>query len=196
MLHLDFTDFSLIEHLTLPDLAGCPRASISETAAIVMSDFCEVTQCYREEIKLQGDGATMQFDLIPPQQDAIVIGIFSVKIGSKDYLPGDYDSHSPGTINFLEAPKEEVTIMVILKPRLNAKTAPESILSRWADTIAKGVRYKLMGMPGKTWSDPQLAGYYLQQFERESLRISTDIRNQFSVVRTGRAKRNQSFFGI
>jgi hypothetical protein len=194
MLHLDFTDFSLIEHLTMPELTGCTRASISETAAIVLSDFCESTQCYREEIKLQSNGSVTQFDLISPHDESIIIGIFSVKIGSNELLPGDYDSHSPSTIQFIESPKEEITIVVILKTTVNAMAAPSSIVNRWADTISRGVRYRLMAQPQKPWSNPQMAGYYRQEYDADALRISGDIRNQFSVVRKGRAKRNQSFY--
>lgn len=196
MLHLDFTDFSLIEHLTMPELAGCTRASISETSAIVLSDFCESTQCYREEIKLQSDGITQQFDLVSPHDESIIIGIFSVRVGDKDLLAGDYDSHSPSTIHFIEAPKEDITIVVILKTTVNAMAAPSSIVNRWADTISKGVRYRLMSQAQKPWSNPQMAGYYRQEYDSDTLRISTDIRNQFSVVRAGRAKRNQSFYGV
>lgn len=194
MLHLDFTDFSLIEHLSLPELDGCTRATISETAALVLADFCETTQCYREEIKLHSDGSTTQFDLVSPQDESIIVGIFSVKIGDKELLPGDYDSHGPGTIVFNEPPKEEIIIMVILKTTYNAMAAPSSILNRWADTISKGVKFRLMAQMQKPWSNPQMASYYRQEFDSDSLRVSTDIRNQFSVVRKGRAKRNQSFY--
>jgi hypothetical protein len=40
MLHLNFTDFSLIEQLVSPDVPGCPRASISDMSALVVSEFC------------------------------------------------------------------------------------------------------------------------------------------------------------
>lgn len=196
MLHLDFTDFSLIEQLTLPDLSGCPRASISETAAIVVSEFCEVTQCYREEIKLEADGKTSSFELVSPQSDSMVIGVYSASDKKRDYLPGDYTAHSPSVMEFPEPLSEDLKVIVILKPIANAKTVPSSIIQRWADAIAKGVRYRLMAIPEKPWSNPSLASYYRNEFDADTLKISADVVNQFSVVRKGRARRNQSFYGV
>jgi hypothetical protein len=196
MLHLNFTDFSLIEQLVSPDVPGCPRASISDMSALVVSEFCEVTQCYREEVKLEADGQTLDFELISPQADALVVGIFSARDDHTDFLPGDYAAHSSELLRFSKAPKNDVTVMLVLKPTLNAKTAPADIINRWADTIASGVRFRLMAMPGKPWSNPQLASYYRNEFDADTLKISADVVNQFSVVRTGRAKRNQSFFGV
>lgn len=194
MLHLNFTDFSLIEQLTMPDLSGCPRASISDMAALVVSEFCEVTQCYREEIKLEADGKTTDFELVSPQANAMVVGVFSANDKDTDFLPGDYTAHSPGVIQFPTAPTSDINVIAILKPQVNAKTVPASILHRWADTIAKGVRYRLMAMPEKPWSNPQMASYYRGEFDRDALKISADVVNQFSIVRKGRAKRNHSFY--
>lgn len=196
MLHLNFTDFSLFEQLVMPDVVGCPRASISEMAAKVVSEFCEVTQCYREEIELEADGNTVDFELVSPQMDASVIGIYSAVSNNKELLPGDYTAHSSDVVRFSAAPDNNVTLMLILKPNINAKSAPSGIINRWADTIASGVRYRLMAMPDKPWTDPQLASFYHKSFQTDSLRISADVVNQFSVVRTGRAKRNQSFYGV
>jgi hypothetical protein len=196
MLHLNFTDFSLIEQLVLPDVVGCPRASISDIAATVVSEFCEVTQCYREEVEIEGDGQTVDFELIPPQPDALVIGIYSAKSGKEDLLPGDYSAHSSDVVRFKSPPKGIITLIVILKPMINATNAPSGIINRWADTIASGVRYRLMAMPEKPWTNPQLASFHHRKFETDALKISADVVNQFSVVRTGRAKSNHSFFGV
>ena len=196
MLHLNFTDFSLIEQLVLPDVPGCPRASVSDMAALVVSGFCEVTQCYREEIKLEADGNLVDFELVSPQAEAVVIGVFSVKDKFRDFLPGDYAAHSSNIITFSSPPSNDMAAIVILKTKVNAKSVPSSIIQRWADVIAKGVRYRLMAMPEKPWSNPSLASYYRNEFDADTLRISADVVNQFSVVRKGRAKRNHSFYGV
>ena len=196
MLHLNFTDFSLIEQLVLPDVPGCPRASISDMTALVVSEFCEVTQCYREEIELEADGHALDFELISPHSDAVVIGVFSACDKHTDFLPGDYTAHSSELVRFNVAPKINVTVILILKPTVNSKAVPADIINRWADTIANGVRYRLMAIPEKPWSNPQLASHYRNEFDTNALKISADVVNQFSVVRKGRAKRNHSFYGV
>lgn len=196
MLHQDFTDFSLIEQLCLPELAGCPRASIREIAAIAFSEFCEQTHCYREIIELDTDGSDTTYDLVSPYQDTIIIGVFSVSKDGKDLKPTDYESHSPSTMTFPGINAGKVIITVLLKPVITLQIVPSSILSRWADSISNGVKYRLMILPEKPWSNSQMASYYRNEFESSMLEIASDIRNQFSVSRVGRSSSRHSFYGI
>lgn len=196
MLHLDFSDFSLVEQLAQPELTGCPRMTISENSALVFSQFCERTQCYRELVDFNAVSTVSEYDLVPPHSGAIVVGIQDVHCSGSRLRPGDYFADAPSRISFASPQSGAVRVVVILKPLPTAQAAPAELLTRWVETIAEGVKARLMLMPEKPWSNPQLGAYYQDNYDRSSLRIATDVRNEFSVSRVGRVPFTRSVYGI
>ena len=196
MQHLDFSDFSLVQQLAQPELSGCPRATITETAALVFSQFCEATHCFREHIDLTVTADVADYDLVSPHPDTLVVGVQMVQLNNSLQLPGNYIADAPGRITFTDGQSGNCRATVLLKPMPTAQAAPAELLNRWAETIASGVKRKLMLMPEKPWSNPQMAGYYQDEYERDCLRIAADVRNQFSVSRTGRAEYSRSVYGV
>ena len=196
MLHLDFSDFSLIEYLALPELPGCPRATIRETAALVFADFCGITQCFKERLEMIIETDVSEYDLVSPHDQTMVIGVAAVDVGGRPLIPGDYTADSPSRIVFAAGIAGVAKITLILKSTLDAVSAPADILNRWAEVIAHGVKFRLLLMPDKPWSNPQLAGHYRSEYDRECSRVASDVRNEFSVSRHGRAGFTYSVYGV
>lgn len=68
-------------------------------------------------------------------------------------------------INVVPKPTEAVTdalagIVLICSPLNNSTTVPTIIYEKWLEEIAAGAKARLMAMPTKEWSNPELAGYY------------------------------------
>ncbi|MFL0806757.1 MAG: hypothetical protein K6L60_05670 [Oceanobacter sp.] len=182
-LHIDFTDFGKIVRDVRLELPGVLDASILDMCALVMADFCEETQAYRESITLNAGVAA--FDLVPPHSDAIVIGIASIELDGQLVEPGGYRQSSPDLIEFADVLKSDATAIVVLKPEDDTDRAPKSILERWRQVIGLGVKSRFMLQPSLSWSNPSLGLQYRREYLHRVSAAAADVRNEFSVTRRG-----------
>jgi hypothetical protein len=60
---------------------------------------------------------------------------------------------------------DALVVTVVLKPALTATEVPERMFSDWHDVWASGIKARMMVMPGKSWSQPQLGLMYGQRYE-------------------------------
>lgn len=195
MQHLDFTDFSSIESLMLPELPGCPRATMRDAAMRAFAMLCEDTRCFKEEIAFEVT-ADRDYDMVSPHNDTVIIGWETVKVDGAEMLPGDYEATGPNRITFNNDVQGKCRVLLLLKPLFSAQAVPSDILLRWGDVVAAAAKANLMLMPETPWSNPPLGQYYQQAYNRDSLRIAGDVRNQFSIDRTGRTTYKRSVYGI
>lgn len=192
MIHQDFTDFSQVVQLAQPELAYCPRATIFEAAAMAFMALCEKTQCYKEVIEF--DASNGELDLISPHEGAQVAGVDKILIDDKELMRGEYEAHSLTHIVFEKGKSGKV--VVNMKPTYDAQTAPASIINAYAETIANGTKGRLMLSLKMPWADPSMGQYYQGLFEVQCLRISADVRNSYSITRSGRAPYQRSVYGV
>lgn len=198
MIHHSFSDFSSIVVSVLPELPGCIDEIISSHACTVFADFCEKTQAFIEEVEFSVSPGLDRYDFVSPHEGHIVVGIKSLTVDGSKLEPGDYVQHSPSVIELAESVTAEskAKALIILKPRPGCTSVPDSILDRWPDCIAAGVKARLMAMPGNDWSNPQLSGYYASEYKTMWMAAAADVRNEFGVSRKGRAGFTRSVWEV
>lgn len=195
MLHLDFSDFSLIEQLVIPELAGITRATVNENIAMIFSQFCKDSQSFRELLSIPVNVNSSQYDLYSPHDGAVIIGIFHVDHDGVELKKGDYIQRSFSVIELIENPNAgDLKVGVVLKTLPTYQAGPTAIIDRYSDVLASGVKARLMLMPDKPWSNPQLGGYYQDLYDRGLLEANADVRNEFSVTRSNRSPRKPSYY--
>lgn len=189
-----WVDHSLIVDMALPELSGAIKSQSLSLAALVFAEFCNESQCFREWVTVELDGRTDAYTVVTPHADHLVIGLDRVQIDGTDCLPGDYTADSTEEIVFPSGESGTAKLLVILKPKSSATNAPEKLLERWSDSLSTGLKARMMLMPEKPWTNPQLGGHYKNEFERSKLQALADVRNEFSVSRRGRSHRSQSYY--
>ena len=61
----------------------------------------------------------------------------------------------------------KLTLVAQVRPRLaDDMQIPAVMLSAYAEVIAAGVKARMMAMPGKEWSNPQMAAYYQERYRK------------------------------
>jgi len=58
-----------------------------------------------------------------------------------------------------------LVVWAYLQPEKTATTLPDVLWNDHEDAISNGARCRLLRLPGRSWSNPELAGYYQREFE-------------------------------
>jgi len=58
-----------------------------------------------------------------------------------------------------------LVVWVYLQPEKTATALPDILWHDYEDAISSGARWRLLRLPGRAWSNPELAGYYQREFE-------------------------------
>ncbi|WP_022667916.1 hypothetical protein [Desulfospira joergensenii] len=158
------------------DVPGCPNPLIKEEVLTAAIEFCRRTWAYTDDINqpvFKGD-ETITVSL--PE------GTWIVGVNHYTYSNGDkvYEVDSSGNIITLEDPIPydfDMVINVALKPLETVSSLPNFLFNDWFQTIAAGAKAKLMIMPGRAWSNPNLAVIHSDVFEDG---VGDAMREQFS----------------
>ena len=57
--------------------------------------------------------------------------------------------------------------LVALTPKRDAIEVPDFLYGDWLEAIAHGARYRLMAIPGKPWTNHDLALFYMREFDKQ-----------------------------
>lgn len=73
-----------------------------------------------------------------------------------------------------------VFMQLVFKPTHTATTFDDVLLHDWVRGVAAGVKAELMVIPGKPWSNPQMATYYRQAFMKEIGEAKVKVSKDYS----------------
>ncbi|BBL74174.1 hypothetical protein [Methylomagnum ishizawai] len=100
--------------------------------------------------------------------------------------PRNYLVPGPGTLALVPIPARDgaalLKVFATLEPTPTAATVPDWLLADYPETIAHGALARLLAVPGKPWSHPQLALWHGRRFQ-------ADIGSYAAVVARGRTCR-------
>lgn len=194
------TTFTDVLNLLLPEVPSCPNVLATQHLQQAARKFCEDSEAWREKlaaINLVAEDVTYT---LTPSYDCEIRRILEVWIRTStdvtDGLDGtlqDYDKYEyepEGSVLTLDdtiEPQAAVTsglvVKVVLVPYVvtdvDSITVQGGIsptfLNYWAETILAYAKYTLMRMPKKAWSNPQLAGLFLNDYNAGVSRAKTEI---------------------
>jgi hypothetical protein len=169
--------------LVIPHLPGCPNASIKTYLALTAREFFEKTYLWQDDIDaiyLAPNQVEYDLDAEAEVEDVLAVVLDKEQLDRTEFRlipferrdetgsPRLYWIHSDRTIRVFPTPDKRATMKVsaVLKPARNATGVEDWIYDTWADTLVNGVISRLAIMPGKEWTDVNLAAMHKALFEQ------------------------------
>jgi hypothetical protein len=171
--------------LITPEIPGCPHATIELNLAATAADFCARTHIWRAPLDL---GTTQVDEAIYPVINTVNVIIESVLwllvdnrtlehtdprlINPEDLTRTGRPTHfwveSDKNIRLFFTPDDVYTLNgeVALKPSRLANGVDSWIYETWADVLVSGAIYRITRVPGKEWSNPEMAGAHKSLYEQ------------------------------
>lgn len=184
----DFYPYVLI------DVPGCPEVVVDTALRSSLIEFCEKSLVVQRDLDpVTVVAGTMDYDLEPPT-DQRVTKLLRVWYKGTELVPKEPDSITkPEVYNRLfsgadtngseprtflqkddttfsiyplpiETSANAITIRAALKPTRSALTFEDVLFEDYAETIANGAKYRLLGMAGKPWMNGPSAAAALSMF--------------------------------
>lgn len=158
-----FTD--MYEHV-LPELPGCPTVLVLPTIVKVVRHFCEQTQAWKldlDAINIRSGVDTYDLDGVPSCAE-IIMPSYVESLGNELDAEDGYTMPNREQITLSDEPQEDevggLVIQVVLRPKTDATETCDDLFCDWHEIWAYGVMERLMRMPDKIWTEPNMANAY------------------------------------
>ena len=172
-------------------------------------EFCKQTRVLRQNVTGTVTAGTLNVTLTPPTDTELIDVVSATLDGNRltrkttsqlDVINPKWRTETGGsdfitlsdTLNdVLVAPLSATTFTSGLvvrgawRPVLGATTLDDRLVSDWSDALLAGAYARLYGIPGQSWSSPQMSDYYQSMFAaktEEATQEATDS-NMKGVVR-------------
>lgn len=181
-----------LPHL-LPELPGCPDALVKQQLLFGIIEFCTETHAWNEiQDPITILDRQNEIDVETPR-DARIVAVKDVWASNRKLRPVTMDqlferipnwqtaeSTEPvyynasvdyRTIRIFPSPigqagqRNTLTMRVAYAPTMSATTFPDELGIKYWDHLQAGAKSRLMMVPGKSWTNLQMAAVYKQQFE-------------------------------
>jgi hypothetical protein len=169
-----------------PEVPGVPAELVSMHARSIAIDFFDTAGIYvadSDPVVLTANVATYDLDA-PANYDVARIqtlwynGVELTPKGEQDFkaLFGQWTTQTGNPTFFLQETQADfrlvpcpdatavatcstVNMRVVLRPSRGSAGIEDWIFDKWVETMAYGIKWRLMAMPAKPFSNPQLATY-------------------------------------
>lgn len=138
-----------------PYVPGCSDLWIEREVLSSAIEFCERSGAYTAIISQSVSKGDVSLVVAVPV-DTDLVAIDKIVVGD---IPTYAVDNEGNTVYFDGAAASDQTwdIYVSLKPLRDAVELPDILHNDWYQTIAAGAKANLMIMPGKPWTNPQMA---------------------------------------
>jgi len=145
------------------DVPGCPNPLIKDEVLEAGIAFCRRTSIYTHDCEVVLSAGDTEVVPVLPENTALV-GVNYINVnGVTDYEP----IVANGRILFNPAVSSNYSALInmALKPTRLATCLPDVLYNDFFQEICSGAKAKLMIMPEKSWSNPQLAMVHSAAFD-------------------------------
>jgi hypothetical protein len=168
-----------------PHLVGCPNETKRTYLASTTADFFARTYLWQDDINaIYLAPNSIEYDLDADGnvevEDVLSVVLDGQQLERVDFRhvpherrtetgdPVKYWLHADQTIRVFPIPDRRTTLSVaaVLKPRRDGTGVEDWIYETWADVLVSGTVAQLAMIPGKDWSDVNLATMHKAIFER------------------------------
>ena len=145
---------------------------------MVCRDFCIKTEAWIEELDpIDVEDGETEYTL-NPKCNAYIHRIIEVRYGTTatddDTIPleaDDYSLSDDSKIILADEPEDDITdglvVTVVLRPIFNDDIdLPDWFLDRYGDTLTAGLKFRLMRMQRKPWTNYEMAQYYEMEYAK------------------------------
>lgn len=168
-----------------PSVPGCPEITIQAYLREAAAQFCEFSEVWRFDIDEDFTSkSTSDYEIDVPTGAALtnILDLYLdgsplVRVSDKHYSaspafglgrPARYALYQEAQVRFYPTPDTKYSFQGIgvLKPSLTSTGVEDFIFETHHQVISAGALAKLMIIPGKEWSNPELASFYSAQFRK------------------------------
>lgn len=152
-----------IVNQVVQDVPEAPLMTIREAVTRMARELCTDADVWVQSDEPVVFGANTDSPAVQAAQGE-PIRIVSLSIGGRDRLQGDgFFQPTPGTIDLDERhATSTISGQLACRPK-KGEMPPPGVVSRWADVIADGARWRLLMLP-QPWRDLEAAAYYQQRY--------------------------------
>jgi len=170
-----------------PYLPGCPEVVIEAHLKEAAADFFARSEIWRFDIDPDFTSAsTKDYELDTPT-NAVLENIYELLLGDQcltrisdrhvnisrfttNGKPVYYAVYQDTSVRFYPTPDKKYTFrgVGVLKPSLSATGVEDWIYETNGRCISYGAISRLAEVPGKEWSNPELASYYRSKFDMDA----------------------------
>jgi len=170
-----------------PHVPGCPEIVIENHLQEAAAEFCAISEVWRFDIdKDFTSKSTSDYEIDVPNLSVLenilvlyVDGVPCKRVSDLHFdmpstvangRPTYFSLYQDTQIRFYPTPdgKYEFEGVGVLKPSLSATGVEDFIYETHGRSIACGAIYRLVAIPGKEWTNPELANYYKAEFYRHA----------------------------
>lgn len=186
-----------------PHLPGCPEITIETHLQEAAAEYCKISQIWRYDIDkdyTSKNTSDYEVEVLTNTvlEDILVLYVegqaikrvsdrhFDLPSTTTNSRPMYFTVYYDEQIRFYPTPdgKYEFEGVAVLKPSLAAKGVEDWIYESHGRSIACGAIAKLAAIPGKEWTNPEMAMYYKQEFYkhandakgRDTRRVNVSVR--------------------
>ncbi len=183
-----------------PELPGCPDVLINQALVQSAIEFCTETLAWQEiQDPLIVIDKQNLLDVEVPR-DARIVTVRDIWASNRKLRPvtmpqlfelmpnwqtatGSEPTYYNASVDWqsirifpipMEANRAKLTMRVAYAPTLTATTLPDEICTKYLDGLLGGTKARLMVMPGKTWTNAQMAAVYRAQLNDQMLKAKID----------------------
>lgn len=169
--------------LILPETPGCPEVTVNSALAASAAEFCAETHIWRETLDpfdTEADEALYDLDASAVVESVPQLVVDGRELGHVDIrlldptrltdtgIPSHFWVQDDRSVRLFPIPDGvyPVVATVTLKPSRSARQVPDWIFETFADGIVSGALWRLLRIPGKEWTNVDLAGAHKALFEK------------------------------
>lgn len=168
-----------------PHVPGCPEITIEAHLQESAVDFCERSGVWRYDLESDFTSRNLSdYEIFLPNNTALenILVLYldqfplTKVVDSNHFMsseagtgrPSYYSIYQDTFVRFYPTPDDKYTFegVVTLKPTLDATGVEDFIYNTHGRAIACGALSKLLYIPGKEWTNPELAAYYRMKFAK------------------------------
>lgn len=195
------------------ELMNVPNPMIEMKVIEAAREFCRETQVWRADMDpISTIAGQAEYDIDVPVRHAESVAIIAARQNGMTIYPRSekvldvewpnwrrdqadtaryFVSDDPTVLRLVPVPVRSrsnaiVDMRIALRPARNATRLPDLLLRDYLEQIAMGAQGRLCAMIGKTWTDPNRATYWLNEFQREinaaKIRATRNYQNEIITV--------------
>lgn len=185
----------------LPMCPGADFPLVNQQIRYVVREFLKRSTYWREVLPVVLAKGTQQVR-ITPAQDGDVAGILSITLyghqrpleklseswqrwgshatATQPREPCGYWHNTPSLVQFPDALDTDRTAAVVIYKTISQDPTreyiPDDLMEEWSDSLVAGTLARMLALPGRTWSNSNMAQIYAQQYTRDGYQARALLR--------------------
>lgn len=173
--------------------ANAPTPLVDREVRHAAIEFCDFTKTWNTEVAAEGlrieEGGVEFLYTLPTSARVVTLHYIPPGCGrsindaaccAATWYYSTDGSKVHITLQSDTAALDDLKFAISFKPTQDATTLDDDLYNDNLEAIAHGAKARLMAMPGKDWSNPQLSAYHKNEFEKAKRKQKAEVLNAYT----------------